>query len=58
MITNDLKSELENIGFKVEFDRKNESLILEKDKKVEIKISKIRRIFLNSIVSYVDNQKD
>lgn len=54
IITNDFKKELEKLNIKVS-KKDNETLIIKRNKEVEIKISKVRRIFLNSFVSFIDN---
>lgn len=55
MISNDLKSELKNIGIKINIIDMD-VIKFEKDgKTTELKISTIRKIFLNSLVSHIDN---
>lgn len=56
MITNDFREELGKIGITIEVSDNIESIKFIKDNKtIDIKIDTIRRIFLNSIVSHIDN---
>lgn len=56
MITNDFREELKNIGINIEVSDDIESIkFIKDDKTIDIKIDTIRRIFLNSIVSHIDN---
>lgn len=56
IITNDFRKELKNIGITLEVSDNTESIkFIKNDKTIDIKIDTIRRIFLNSIVSHIDN---
>tara|TARA_R110000772_G_scaffold8005_1_gene26707 strand:- start:211 stop:384 length:174 start_codon:yes stop_codon:yes gene_type:complete len=55
MVSNDLKKELSNKGIKTHIINK-EIINLEKDGIIiELKISTIRKIFLNSLLTHIDN---
>jgi hypothetical protein len=55
MVSNDLRKELNNIGIKVHITNKD-VINFEKDGKItEVEVSTIRKVFLNSLVSYIDN---
>lgn len=59
MVSDDFKKELKNKGYKITITSDRESVVFEKNQKVDtIKVSTIRKIFLNSIISYLDNIKE
>lgn len=53
-MTNDFIEEMKKLGFDVEI--KSEEVILTKNDKVSIlSLTKIRRIFINSLIAHIDN---
>ena len=57
MISNDLIKELDQVGIKATI--KDENIVFIKDdKEVEIKISSIRRMFFDSLVSYISIESE
>lgn len=58
MVSNDLKDELNKLGIEVHFADDKEIEFKKDGELVKMKVSTIRRVFLNSLISHIDNVID
>ena len=55
MVGNDFLEEMTKLGFDVSIESENNIVVSKGDKKLILTLEKVRRIFMNSLVSHLDN---
>lgn len=57
MITNNFLDEMKKMGYDVHIESDEKIKFIKDNQEIILSFEKIRRIFLNSLVSYIDNEK-
>jgi hypothetical protein len=58
MISNNFLDEMTKLGYSVHIDVDEKIKIIKDNQEIILSFEKIRRIFLNALVSHIDNAKD
>ncbi len=57
MITNNFLDEMKKMGYSVHIQSDEKIKFIKDNQEIILSFEKIRRIFLNSLISYIDNEK-